>query len=110
NVSASATASSAPSPGLTPAASTTPVHDPGEVVGIERRPAYEGSVDLRHRHQLSDVPRLDAAAVLNPHRVRGAAVELPQYPADHADRLVGVVGRGVAAGADGPDRLVRHHA
>ena len=68
NSSASATASSTLRPRTI---SGAPVDDAGEVVGIERRAADERAVDLGHRHELGDVARLHAAAVLDADRVGG---------------------------------------
>src|SRR5262249_41979500 len=51
------------------AASDAVAHDPGEVVGIERRPADQRTVDLGHGHQVGDVAGLDAPPVLDAHGV-----------------------------------------
>src|SRR5262245_3193152 len=82
-------------------------HDTREVVGIERGAADEGAVDIRHRHEVGDVARLHTAAVEDANRAGGLLVEhVPQRGADDGDGRVGVLGGGVATGADGPDRLV----
>ena len=82
--------------------------DAGELVGVERCAADQGAVDLGHGHELGDVARLHAAAVLDAHRVGGvgAAEARATSPRITPIVVVGVVGRRVAAGADRPDRLV----
>src|SRR5262245_20998035 len=84
--------------------------DAREVVRGERGATDESPVDVGHRHQLGDVPGLHAPAVLDPHRIGEPAVEVPHHAADDGDGGVRVVGRGVATGADRPDRFVRDDA
>src|SRR4030095_932452 len=81
--------------------------DHGELVGVEAGPTDQGAVDVGLGGQLLGVARLDAAAVLDAGLVGGGlADQLGHGRADDGDRLLGVVGGGGPAGADGPDGLV----
>src|SRR5262245_18377584 len=83
------------------------LHDQGERLRIEARAAYERAVDLGVRHEPSDVPRRDAAAVLDAEQLSHLRREsLGQHRPDHLHDLARIGGFGVASGADRPDRLV----
>src|SRR6266850_2598489 len=83
------------------------LHDAGEDRGIEARAADERAIDVGLRHEGIDIIRLDAAAVEEAdalrRRRRGAAADLA---ADGIVDLLRLSGRGGAAGADRPHRLV----
>ena len=55
-------------------------------------------------------PGFDAPAVQDPELASGAAGHVVEARPDRRDRGVGILGRGVAAGADRPDRFVGDHA
>ena len=82
--------------------------DPGELVGVERGPADERAVDLGHRHErrrccpASRCRRTGCGPPRRSRRRSGRAARRGSTPIV----VVGVLGRGVAAGADRPDRLV----
>ncbi len=84
------------------------LHDAGELVGVEAGPADQGAVDVGLGHQLGGVGRLHRAAVLDAHRRRrpSSPTRSRDHVADERAHGLGVLGRGGAAGADGPDRLV----
>src|SRR5215468_2245221 len=48
-----------------PSQASVKMDDPQEAVGLERCPAHQCAVDIRLGHQLVDIVRLDAAAVLD---------------------------------------------
>src|SRR5437773_11789432 len=81
--------------------------DAGEGCGIEARAADERAIDVGLRHEGIDIIRLHAAAVEEAdalrRRRRGAAADLA---ADGIVDLLRLSGRGGAAGADRPHRLV----
>ena len=78
-----------------------------EGVGLEGGTADEGAVDVRLGHELLDVAGLGGAAVEDAGGVRGGvAVVGAEGLADRAADLLGVLGGGGLAGADGPDGLV----
>src|SRR5919198_750455 len=82
----------------------------GELLGVQAGPADQGAVDLGVSHEIPDVPRLDAAPVLDPDPGPGPFPEHRSHgPADQSDHLTGVGGLGVPPGPDGPDRLVGDH-
>ena len=72
--------------------------------GSRRRPARRRA---RPGQQREHVARVDAAAVEDRHPARHAPA--PDREADQLVHLRRVVGGGVPAGADGPDRLVGEH-
>src|SRR5204862_7305173 len=67
----------------------------------------ERAVDVVFRHEVLDVARLHAAAVLDPERA-GVAFHTPGRLAYQTANLIRVRGLRVAPGTDRPDRLVRH--
>src|SRR5437870_2104937 len=83
--------------------------DPGECRGVEARAAHECAVDVGLRHQVVDVLGLDRAAVLDPDRVAGGAEPRTEPLAHEPVHLLRGLGRGGAAGADRPNRLVGDH-
>src|SRR3954469_15789492 len=83
--------------------------DRSELVGLEARATHESTVDVRLRHDRGDVGRLHGAAVQDPDRVGGVAVQLADLGPDAGADLLGVLRRRDLAGADRPDRLVREH-
>src|SRR6478672_1773332 len=83
--------------------------DRREVIGIEARPTHQRTVDVLLRDQLGRVVGLDGAAIENPDRHRRARGACPDQAPDQGDRLLRLVWRRRAAGADRPDRLVGDH-
>src|ERR1700749_3597761 len=79
-----------------------------EALRAERRTADQGAVDVGEGEELLRVPRLDRAAVEDPHRV-GLRAAPAQHVADERARLLGLLGGRDLAGADRPDRLVGDH-
>src|SRR6478672_6574805 len=79
--------------------------DLGEGVGLEAGAADQGTVDLPAAEQLGGVVGLDRAAVEDA-QLLGCAAALADDVANEGDRLLGLLGRRGAAGADRPDRLV----
>src|SRR5262245_53052294 len=74
---------------------------------IEARAADQRAVHVLQRHQLPDVVGLDAATIQDVAEFGGLRSKpLAQPLPDVRVRLRGLRRRRVAAGADGPDRLV----
>ena len=83
------------------------LHHGGEGVGLEGGTADEGTVDVLLLEEAGDVLGLGRAAVEDADAIGGLlAKDLGQGLADGAADLLGVIGRGGLAGADGPDGLV----
>ena len=77
--------------------------DLGEAARVEAGPADQGAVDVRLGQEIGRVGRLDAAAVLDAHLVRGRGVaELGQDLADMGVGVLLLLGAGGLAGAEGP--------
>src|SRR5258705_8180145 len=77
-----------------------------EIPRLQTRPADEGAVDIRLAEQGGRVVGFDAAAVLNDEFVGGVGTdELAGAAADEGVGVLGLLRRGVEAGADGPDRF-----
>ena len=70
-------------------------------------PAHQGPIDIRLAHQFSGIGRLDAAAILNADAFGHRLVkQLRQAAADEGMDVLRLLGRRVAARADGPDRFI----
>src|SRR2546423_1451596 len=83
---------------------------PRELVCLEARAADQAAVAERQLDVGADVPGVRASSVEDPHAGRCLVTEgLVQNPADNPHRPVSVLGIGVLAGSDGPDRLGRGH-
>ena len=81
--------------------------DVGEGVGIEGGAADEGAVNLRLAHEFGDVFGLDRSAVEDAGVIRDFCAEaFLEVIANDGVGVVGDLGRGGGAGADGPDGLV----
>ena len=84
--------------------------DAEEIGHLQAGAADQRSVDIRLGQQGRGVVRLDAAAVLNPHRRRKLRiVTLGKHLAKIMMHFLGLLGRGDPAGADRPNRLVGDH-
>src|SRR5437764_1373375 len=81
-----------------------------ELFSFEAGAADETAVAKRQLHVGLDVAGVHAAAVQNADFLgRPRTDHLADNAADQTHRLVGVLGVGVLAAADGPDGLVGHH-
>ena len=89
------------------AASNSRPDDCQEILRLQARAADQRAIDVGLAEQRRRVVRLDAAAVLDDERLRRRlAAQLADALADERMRILGLLRRGVDAGADRPDRLV----
>src|SRR6185437_4877889 len=71
-----------------------------------RSAADQAAIDVGHGKELCCIARLDAAAVENTGGSRDCSILAGNAPTDERVDLLRLVRRGIAAGADGPHRLV----
>src|SRR6202140_3341751 len=80
-----------------------------ELIRLQRGATDQTAVDVRHREQLRRIAGLDAAAVKNARGGRDSSIPGPDAGADELVYILRLLGRGVAAGADRPPRVVGHY-
>src|ERR1700739_4693806 len=78
-------------------------------VRLQRGATDQTAVDIRHCEQLGRVPGLDAAAVEDAGGSCNSSIPRADTGADEGVHVLCLLRRGVAAGADGPHRLVGPH-
>src|SRR5438132_7820999 len=83
------------------------IHDLGEFVRVETRPANQTAIAQRQLDVCLDVARVDATSVEDPHLFgRARADHLADRSPDQPHRLVRVLRVGALARTDGPHGLV----